>query len=68
MTRRLAFSLAALLVIEFGGCHSPEDGRSRGGGPGADGGNYRQKPIHAPSKLDGSKPAMSAYSRSEEPS
>jgi hypothetical protein len=50
------------------GCASPEDGRARGGGPGADGGNYWQKPIHAPSKLDGTRPAMSAYSRAEEPS
>jgi hypothetical protein len=37
------------------GCASPEDGRPRGGGAGADGGNYANKPIHAPSKLDGSK-------------
>ena len=37
------------------GCPSPEDGRPRAGGPGADGGNYRGKPIHAPSKIDGTK-------------
>jgi hypothetical protein len=37
------------------GCRSPEDGRPRGGGPGGDGGNYRKKPVHVPSKLDGTK-------------
>jgi hypothetical protein len=56
--------LAAIMT----GCASPEDGRVRGGGPGADGGNYKLKPIHAPSKLDGTKPAMGAYSQAEEPS
>jgi hypothetical protein len=37
------------------GCGSPEDGRPRGGGPGGDGGNYHKKPVHVPSKLDGTK-------------
>jgi hypothetical protein len=37
------------------GCKSPEDGRVRGGGPGGDGGNYRSKPIHAETKIDGTR-------------
>ncbi len=48
--------LLAVGLLAFGGCQSPEEGRPRGGGPGGDGGNYRGKPIHAPSKLDGTKP------------
>lgn len=44
-----------MLALTLCGCTSPEDGRLRGGGPGADGGNYRGKPIHAPSKIDGTK-------------
>jgi hypothetical protein len=60
--------LPFILAAGMAGCASPEDGRARGGGPGADGGNYGRKPIHAPSKLDGTKPAMGAYSRAEEPS
>jgi hypothetical protein len=44
-----------MLGLTFSGCSSPEDGRARGGGPGGDGGNYRGKPIHAPSKIDGTK-------------
>jgi hypothetical protein len=59
---------ALMLAVAMTGCASPEDGRARGGGPGADGGNYRLKPIHAPSKLDGTRPAKSAYSRAEEAS
>jgi hypothetical protein len=47
----------ALLALASAGCASPEDGRPPGGGPGADGGNYLGKPIRAPSKLDGTKPA-----------
>jgi hypothetical protein len=43
------------LIAVLAGCRSPEDGRPRGGGPGADGGNYRDKPVHAPSKIDGTK-------------
>jgi hypothetical protein len=46
------FLVVALPVC---GCHSPEDGRPRGGGHGGDGGNYRQMPVHAPSKIDGTK-------------
>ncbi len=47
----LGTMLIALFLI---GCHSPENGRPRGGGPGADGGNYHKKPLHVPSKIDGS--------------
>ena len=60
--------LGAGLSLGISGCASPEDGRPRGGGAGADGGNYRQKPIHAPSKLDGTKPVQGASSRVGEPS
>jgi hypothetical protein len=47
----------SLLIVALAicGCQSPEDGRIRGGGPGGDGGNYRQKPVHAPSKIDRTK-------------
>lgn len=47
--------LLITLLAALAGCASPEDGRPRGGGPGADGGNYADKPIHAPSKLDGTR-------------
>lgn len=46
--------LAACLLLL--GCRSPEDGRLRGGGAGGDGGNYDARPIHAPSKIDATKP------------
>jgi hypothetical protein len=50
---RRAMSLVLLAAL---GCPaSPEDGRSHGGGRGADGGNYRAKPLPVPSKLDGTK-------------
>jgi hypothetical protein len=52
----LVFALGTL-VLFVSGCASPEDGRGRGGGPGGDGGNYLGKPIHAPSKIDGTRPA-----------
>jgi hypothetical protein len=52
-TRPIAASLLAAAACAIVGCHSPEDGRPRGGSPGGDGGNYRQKPVHVPSKLDG---------------
>jgi hypothetical protein len=68
LLRPILVPVAAILAVGISGCASPEDGRPRGDGPGADGGNYRQKPIHAPSKLDGTKPAKSSYSRSEEAS
>jgi hypothetical protein len=48
----VALAIGALATF---GCHSPEDGRPRGGGPGGDGGNYRDNPVHAPSKIDGTK-------------
>jgi hypothetical protein len=44
-----------LSLVGLAGCASPEDGRPRGGGAGADGGNYPSKPIAAPSKLDGTR-------------
>ena len=45
-----------LLTFLLIGCPaSPEHGRTRGGGAGGDAGNYREKPIHAPSKIDGTK-------------
>lgn len=47
--------LAFLILLSLAGCASPEDGRPRGGGAGADGGNYPSKPIPAPSKLDGTR-------------
>lgn len=52
--RRYTLALLSLL-IPLSGCTSPEDGRPRGGGPGADGGNYRPGAVHAPSKIDGTK-------------
>jgi hypothetical protein len=55
--RRIGFvATLGLAILPVAGCASPEDGRPQGGGPGADGGNYRGKPIHAPSKIDGTKP------------
>ena len=51
----------ALAILPIAGCASPEDGRPRGGGAGADGGNYRGKPIHAPSKIDGTKPLPNPF-------
>jgi hypothetical protein len=44
-----------LAILPIAGCASPEDGRLRAGGAGADGGNYQAKPIHAPSKIDNTK-------------
>jgi hypothetical protein len=52
----MRIATAALILLALAGCASPEDGRPRGGGPGGDGGNYRSKPIHAPSKIDATKP------------
>jgi hypothetical protein len=54
MSRLIVVPWLAIFLV-LGGCHSPEDGRPRGDGPGGDGGNYRQKPVHAPSKIDGTK-------------
>jgi len=53
----LVTGLVLLGLVAFSGCQSPEEGRPRGGGAGGDGGNYRDKPIHALSKLDGTRPA-----------
>jgi hypothetical protein len=60
--RWIGFAAAiGLVMLPIAGCSSPEDGRPRGGGPGADGGNYRGKPIHAPSKIDGTKPLPNPF-------
>lgn len=45
----------AVAALILSGCASPEDGRPRGGGRGGDGGNYLDKPVHAPSKIDGTR-------------
>jgi hypothetical protein len=50
-----------LAILPIAGCTSPEDGRLRAGGAGADGGNYRGKPIHAPSKIDATKPLPNPF-------
>ena len=47
--------LALVVVLFCCGCDGPEAGRARGGGHGADGGNYSEGKIHAPSKIDGTK-------------
>jgi hypothetical protein len=55
-TEVLVFSsalLATILVVP--GCSSPEYGRLRGGGHGADGGNYQTGGVHVPSKIDGTR-------------
>lgn len=49
-------ALLMLALVLLAGCRSPEDGRPRAGGRGGDGGNYRGKPIHAASKIDGTRP------------
>ncbi len=53
----MPFALRAAIVIVAltAGCHSPEDGRARGGGSGGDGGNYQPGRVHVPSKIDGTK-------------
>ncbi len=38
--RRVLVALAALSWLALAGCRSPEAGRKRGGGPGADIGNH----------------------------
>jgi hypothetical protein len=51
-------SLLRLLIavaLAAGGCASPEDGRARGGGPGASGGNVPASGVPVPSKIDGSR-------------
>jgi hypothetical protein len=50
------------LAAALAGCHSPEDGRLRASGHGGDGGNYSNKPVHVPSKLDGTKSVNDAFS------
>jgi hypothetical protein len=54
--RRLLPGILLGLALWAAGCSSPEDGRPRGGGPGADAGNYQSLPLPVPSKLDGSRP------------
>jgi hypothetical protein len=58
--KRLALLLALAIPL---GCNGPENGRVRGGGPGGDGGNYRSKPIHAASKIDGTRDLREIESR-----
>ncbi len=53
---RLSLRILAPLALLAASCRSPEDGRPRGGGPGADGGNYAARPVHAPSKIDATRP------------
>lgn len=45
----------ALLLTSAGCPSSPEADRARGGGRGADGGNYLARPVPAPSKINGTK-------------
>jgi hypothetical protein len=52
--RRL-WPFVLVVAVVLSGCASPEDGRPRGGGHGADGGNYRPGAVHVPSKLDGTR-------------
>ena len=52
---RFVVLCAALALTPVAGCHSPEDGRLRGGGHGGDGGNYLRGRVHPPSKIDGTK-------------
>jgi hypothetical protein len=54
-------TLLGFTVLPIAGCASPEDGRPRAGGAGADGGNYRGMPIHAPSKIDDTKPLPNPF-------
>jgi hypothetical protein len=63
----LAILLLAASTAFPSGCASPEDGRARGGGAGADGGNYHGKPIHVPSKLDGTHDTLSVLDSFPEP-
>jgi hypothetical protein len=60
-------AVCGLWSVVLTGCTSPEDGRPRGGGPGGDGGNYRAKPIHAPSKIDGTKAVANPFPSSDRP-
>ena len=60
--RLLTLGLLGLAAVSLAGCTSPEDGRTRGSGPGGDGGNYSNKPIHAPSKIDGTKQVPHPFS------
>jgi hypothetical protein len=54
------FTRSILFLTALAGSASPEDARPRGGGPGADGGNYQSGSIHAPSKLDGTRSVLGA--------
>jgi hypothetical protein len=56
MNPRFGIHLApALLMLAVGCPASPEDGRTRGGGPGADAGNSVSRPVPVPSKITGTK-------------
>ncbi len=48
--------VAVILASTLGaGCHSPENGRPRGGGHGGDAGNYQAGKIKPASKIDATK-------------
>jgi hypothetical protein len=55
MIVRKTYLLVIGSLIVLAGCKSPEDGRPRGGGPGADDENYVRDAVHVPSKIDGTK-------------
>jgi hypothetical protein len=56
MNRKARLTVALVVPLVLGGCaRSPEDGRARGGGHGADGGNYGPNITDPPSKIDGTK-------------
>lgn len=55
MSRRTLGAVGWIAILAVSGCHSPEDGRPRGGGHGGDGGNYTKGGVHVPSKIDGTK-------------
>ena len=58
MTARTRDGLLLLITLSglaLPGCDSPEVGRPRGGGHGADGGNYVPGGIEPPSKIDSTK-------------
>ncbi len=52
---RIIVASVVLISTLVAGCHSPEDGRPRGGGHGGDAGNYVSGKIKPASKIDASK-------------
>jgi hypothetical protein len=47
--------LAVAIAVTVVGCHSPEDGRERGGGNGGDAQNYVPGKVVPPSKIDSTR-------------